>query len=270
VTVEVPGKDDSGAGLGRGIPTKMRFAGTALVELAVAAIGYIVYSLTCGAVRGHQTIAFSNAQLTVEFERATGILIERQMQAPILAHYWLLQAFNSIYMFGHLPLVIVVALWTFAFHRPQYRVIRNAVLISGGIALIIFFVFPLAPPRLVPSLGLADTAAMVSPVYDTVEPKVFFNPYAAMPSMHIGWDVLMGFALIWCASYPFVRWAGAVLPIGMIFAIVVTGNHYVVDGLAGAAVGFFGLLIALALEQMKLGYGITTAVRRDVAVNTAD
>jgi membrane-associated phospholipid phosphatase len=270
MTLEVPRLDASNVRLRRRVPPRLRFAGTALLELVVAAIGYVVYSLTCGAVRGHQKIAFSNAQQVVEFERASGILIERQLQAPILAHHWLLQAFNSIYMFGHLPLVMIVAFWTFAFHRPQYRVIRNAVLLSGAVALVIFYAFPLAPPRLVPSLGLVDTAAMVSPVYDTVEPKVFFNPYAAMPSMHIGWDVLMGFALVWCASYPFVRWAGVALPIGMIFAIVVTGNHYVVDGLAGAMVGLFGLLIALALEQMKLGYGITTAARRDAPISTAD
>jgi membrane-associated phospholipid phosphatase len=245
----------------RAILPKLRLAGIAIVELGVAATGYLVYSLTCGAVRGHQAIAFRNAQQVVDFERVTGLLVERHLQAPILAHSWLLQTFNSIYMFGHLPLVVAVALWTFVFHRAHYRVIRNAVLISGGIALIIFYVFPLAPPRLVPSLGLVDTAAMVSPVYDTVEPKVFFNPYAAMPSMHIGWDLLMGFALVSCASWRAVRWTGALLPVGMLFAIVVTGNHYVVDGLAGAAVGAFGLTIALVMEQLKLGYGITTAAR---------
>ena len=241
---------------------RLRFAAVALGELAVAAIGYLVYSLTCGAVSGHQSVAFSNANRIIQLERALGIFVERQLQAPILSHGILLQAFNAIYMWGHLPLVIGVALWLFVYHRSQYRVIRNAVLISGGLALIVFYVFPLAPPRLVPSLGLVDTAAMVSPVYDTVEPKVFFNPYAAMPSMHIGWDLLMGFALAWCSTHAFLRWIGVLLPVGMLVAIVVTGNHYVVDGFAGAAVGLLGLALAFGLERLRIGHGITAAAAR--------
>jgi membrane-associated phospholipid phosphatase len=246
----------------RPIPPKLRLAFIALAELAIAALGYLVYSLTCGAVRGHQAIAFINAQRVISFERSLGLLIERQLQTPILAHGWLLQTFNAIYMLGHLPLVIAVALWLYVYHRSQYRVIRNAVLISGGIALVIFYFFPLAPPRLVPSLGLVDTAAMVSPVYDTVEPKVFFNPYAAMPSMHIGWDLLMGFALAWCSTHAALRWTGALLPLGMLLAIVVTGNHYVVDGIAGAAIGDLGLVLAFGLERLRIGHGVTAASSR--------
>ncbi|HTE85335.1 MAG TPA: phosphatase PAP2 family protein [Dehalococcoidia bacterium] len=237
----------------------LRLARLALVELAVAAIGYLVYSLTCGAVGAHESVAFGNANRIVELERSIGILVERQLQAPVLAHGAVLQVFNAIYMWGHLPLVIAVALWLFAYHRSEYRVIRNAVLISGGLALIVFYVFPLAPPRLVPSLGLVDTAAMVSPIYDTVEPKVFFNPYAAMPSMHIGWDLLMGFALAWCSTHAFLRWTGALIPAGMLLAIVVTGNHYVVDGVAGALVGLACLLLAFGLERLRIGHGVTAA-----------
>jgi membrane-associated phospholipid phosphatase len=239
---------------------KLRFARVALTELAVAAIGYLIYSLTCGAVHQHEALAFANASRIIDLERSLGLLIERQLQAPVLPHAWLLQSFNAIYMLGHLPLVIAVAVWLFAYHRPQYRVIRNAVLISGGLALIVFYIFPLAPPRLVPSLGLVDTAAMVTPVYDTVEPKVFFNPYAAMPSMHIGWDLLMGFALVWCATHMPLRRFGALMPLGMLFAIVVTGNHYIVDGVAGAAVGLAGLGLAFALKRLRLGRGITATV----------
>jgi membrane-associated phospholipid phosphatase len=236
---------------------KRHLALVALAELAVAATGYLIYSLSCGAVTGHQSIAFQNAERIIQIERSLGILIERELQAPVLAHSLLLQIFNDIYMLGHLPLVIAVALWLFVYHRRQYRVIRNAVLISGGIALIIFYIFPLAPPRLVPALGLVDTAAMVSPVYDTVEPKVFFNPYAAMPSMHIGWDLLMGFALAWCATHVWLRWAGALLPVGMLLAIVVTGNHYLLDGVAGALVGLLGLVAAFGLEYLRIGHGVT-------------
>jgi membrane-associated phospholipid phosphatase len=238
---------------------RLRFALVALGELLVAAIGYLIYSLSCGGVHQHQALAFQNAARVVDFERSLGLSIERSLQAPVLPHAWLLQAFNAIYMWGHLPLVIAVAVWLFAFHRPQYRVIRNAVLISGGLALIVFYAFPVAPPRLVPGLHLVDTAAMISPVYDAVEPKVFFNPYAAMPSMHIGWDLLMGAGLVWAATWRPLRWFGALLPFGMLLAVIITGNHYVVDGLAGALIGLAGLLLALGLERLRIGHGVTAA-----------
>lgn len=242
-------------------PARGRLARIAFIEFAVAAIGYLVYSLTCGAVHQHQALALANAGRIIGFERSIGLLVEHQLQAPVLANGLVLQMFNGIYMWGHLPLVLAVAVWLFAYHRAQYRVIRNAVLISGGLALIVFYLFPLAPPRLVPSLGLVDTAALISPVYDTVEPKIFFNPYAAMPSMHIGWDLLMGIALVWCSTHRSLRWFGALLPLGMLVAIVVTGNHYVVDGFAGALFGLAGLLGALLLERMQVGHGVTTASR---------
>ena len=66
----------------------------------------------------------------------------------------------------------------------------------------------------------------------------------------------MGFALAWCSTHALLRWVGALLPVGMLVAIVVTGNHYVVDGLAGAAIGALGLLLAFGLERLRIGHGV--------------
>lgn len=237
--------------------SRRRLLAAAVAELLVAAVGYVAYSVSTGAVHAHQALAYANAARVIALERWLGIFIERPLQLPVLPHAWLVQFFNAVYMWGHLPLIIAVAAWLFVFHRPHYRLIRNAVLISGGIALIVFYSLPVAPPRLVPSLHILDTAALISPVYDAVEPKIFFNPYAAIPSMHIGWDLLMGIALVWCARTAALRWFGALLPLFMLVAVVVTGNHYILDGLAGAAVGLAGLGLALGLQHLHPGYGIT-------------
>ncbi|MGI8552996.1 MAG: phosphatase PAP2 family protein [Dehalococcoidia bacterium] len=234
-----------------------------LVELLVAAIGYIAYSLSTGAVYGHRALAFRNAARVIDFERSLGLLHERQIQSLVLPHQWLLQTFNAIYIWGHLPLLIAVAVWLFVCHRRGYRVIRNAILISGGIGLILFYGFPVAPPRLIPSLHIVDTAALIAPVYNAVEPKVFFNPYAAIPSMHIGWDLLIGLGLLWCSRSILLRWFGALLPLGMLLAVIVTGNHYVVDGLAGAVVGVAALAGALGIERLGIGYGLSGASLAD-------
>ena len=248
---------------------RLRILLLGLAELFVASVGYIIYSLSTGAVRQRQALAFQNANDVVEFERRTGLFHEQALQGLVLPHLWLLQALNAVYMWGHLPLIIVVATWLFCLHRQQYRLLRNALLISGGLALIFFYGFPVAPPRLVPALHLRDTAAMVSSVYDTVEPKVFFNPYAAMPSMHIGWDLLLGVALALWSSVRVLRWAGWFLPFAMLFAVVVTGNHFIVDGIAGAAVGLVGLGAALVIERLRFGFGISGASLEQESVHQA-
>jgi len=231
---------------------------TGFAEILVAAAAYIAYSLSCGAVPAHRDLAFANADRVIALESSMRILVERQMQLPVLPRGWLVQVFNAIYMWGHLPLIIAVLAWLFLLHRPQYRLIRNSLIVSGAIGLALFYGVPLAPPRLVPSLHIVDTAALISPVYDTVEPKVFFNPYAAIPSMHIAWDLLIGMALVWCAGLASVRWLGALLPFAMFVAVVVTGNHYLVDGLAGAAVGLVGLGAAIGIQVLGVGGGVTS------------
>lgn len=241
-------------------PRWQRIVLLGLIELLVAAAGYLVYSLSTGAVHEHQALAFHNASRVIAFEQGLHLFQEARLQSLVLPHMWLVQTFNAIYMWGHLPLIIVTVVWLFLFHRDRYRTFRNALLISGAIALIVFFLFPVAPPRLVPGLNLKDTAALISPVYDTVEPKVFFNPYAAMPSMHIAWDLLLGISFIWCSRQLWLRWFGVILPAGMLFAVVVTGNHYIVDGVAGALLGLLGLAIALEMEHLRLGHGLTGPV----------
>ena len=218
-----------------------------LWQLFVVAVGYIVYSLSVGAVhwagveQSRYSAAVHNAQRIVDFERLIGLFHERGMQQALTGNAALMQFFNAVYMWAHLPLIIVLAVWLYVRHRPDFRATRNAVLISGAIALLIFQIFPVAPPRLLPGAGFVDTAAKVSGVYDTVEPKVFFNPYAAVPSMHVGWVLLMGLALWRYAGWRIARWLGLALPLFMALAVVVTGNHYFFDTISGAATALVGL-----------------------------
>lgn len=227
----------------------------ALWQLVVAAGGYIVYSLSVGAVHwagaeaARRSAALANASHIVACERALGLFHERAWQDVLAANAASMQFFNAVYMWGHLPLIAVLAVWLYVRHRPDFRLTRNAVLISGGLALIVFQLFPVAPPRLLPGFGFVDTAAKVSGVYDTVEPKIFFNPYAAMPSMHVGWVLLMGLALWRHAGWRIARWFGAVLPLFMAVAVVATGNHYFLDALSGVATALLGLWLAAFAER---------------------
>gem|GEM_PF-874092 len=241
----------------------------ALWQLAVAAGGYIVYSLSVGAVQwagaedARHSLALADARHVIDFERMLGIFRERQLQSLIIDNDALMQIFNAIYMWAHLPLIIALAVWLYWRHRDHFRVTRNAVLISGAIALIIFQIVPLAPPRLVPGFGFVDTAAKVSGVYDTVEPKVFFNPYAAIPSMHVGWVLLMGLTVWQYAGERRIAWLGLALPVLMSLAVVITGNHYFSDAAAGVVTALIGLWLAGWAERHL--YRNRRATRADVA-----
>jgi membrane-associated phospholipid phosphatase len=116
--------------------------------------------------------------------------------------------------------------------------------------MVVFVVYPLAPPRLT-DLGVMDTVTQSSSAYRVLQPPMFVNQYAAMPSLHAGWDLLVGIAIISAASSPVLRAVGAVLPVLMALAVVTTGNHYFVDVPAGMGLALLGHAVAGLLARRR-------------------
>lgn len=189
----------------------------------------------------------------INIEKSFGIFWEVEMQGWVLGYQWLVDFFNFFYLFGHLPVIGVLAVWMYFWHKPQYLLMRNAFLLSGAIALIFYVNFPTAPPRLLPDalgFGFVDT---VFDQYNTGRPftfGAFVNEYAAFPSMHIGWNLLAGIA-VWMASKNiFVRAFAVLMPAVMTADIIFTGNHYIIDALAGFVVMMIGLGIAVGGKML--------------------
>lgn len=190
----------------------------------------------------------------IEFEKNLGIFWEADLQRLVLDHDWLVQALNAFYLYGHLPVIGALAVWLYFWHRPQYLLMRNAFLISGAIGLIVYVSFPVAPPRFLPEWGFVDT---VLNQYDTgrpLTPTFFVNEYAAMPSLHFGWNVLAG-AAVWLASrHIALRTFAVVMPILMLAVIVLTANHFFVDAAAGILAVILGAAIAAGVRKLVLRY----------------
>jgi membrane-associated phospholipid phosphatase len=144
--------------------------------------------------------------------------------------------------------IISVGAWLLWSSPHKYRILRNGFLISGAIGLVVFATFPVAPPRLL-EIGLIDTVTERSTAYRILQPPAFVNQYAAMPSLHFGWDLLIGIVLVRHARPRYVRAVGILLPLAMGWAVVATANHFLVDSLAGAALALFGLLVATLAAQ---------------------
>lgn len=209
-----------------------------LIVLAVVA-----YFGVRGLTEGSADLAIANAERVIELEMALLIAVEARLQDALLVSKALVNLVNWIYIWGHWPVIAVVAVWLFFHDPPRYRLYRNAFLVSGAIGLIIFALFPVAPPRLL-DLGTIDTVTLYSRAYRVLQPPVFVNQYAAMPSLHLGWDLLICIALFQSTRLWALRAFALLLPPAMFAAIVLTANHYVVDGVAGVTVALVGLGIA--------------------------
>lgn len=219
-------------------------------ELVLVVAAFLVYFAARAAVVSRASDALLNAHDIIELERTLGMYWELQMQAWILDSYVAIRVMNWVYFWGHMPLVIVFAIWLYFTHRRHYWLVRNAFLASGAVAVVIYATYPLAPPRLVPFEGFVDTMALFDRVsYQAQETQAFVNPYAAMPSLHFGWSLLLGAVVAWVGRTPLSIAFGVAWPVAMFFSIVLTGNHFILDAVAGAIVSFAGLVIAVGLER---------------------
>lgn len=220
-----------------------------LHEAVVVVCAFLIYFLVRGMVVDRASLAYGNARDVIDFERDLGLYHELTIQSWILGHYALVRAVNAIYFWGHMPLVIAFAVWLFVRHRHTYGLVRNAFLASGAIAVVIYALYPVAPPRLLPGEGFIDTIAVHDQLsYNAQETGAFVNPFAAVPSLHFGWSLLLGLAVAVEARHWLLRAAGIAWPVVMFFSVVMTGNHFIVDAVAGGIVSFAGLGVAWLLS----------------------
>jgi hypothetical protein len=224
---------------------------TALRELALVVGAWLGYFGVRALSEGRAAPAFAHARSIVRLERSLGIYWEPALQDFTLDHHLLVTLANWVYIWGHWPVIAGVALWLYRHDRDGYRLLRNAMFISGGIGVFIFAVYPVAPPRL-SELGFVDSVTTWSHAYRALQPPSLTNPYAAMPSLHLGWNLLVGVLLVGRAPSPIARIFGALLPMAMVLAVIATANHYIVDVAAGAALALIGLQAARRLAAAKV------------------
>ncbi len=217
------------------------------VVLIVAAI--VLYFVVRGLIATRVQFAYRNAQRVVDLEQSAGVFTEKELQDAIVDHPWLVNLVGYIYIYGHRPVLAVTLLWLLLRHRREYSRFRNAMLISGAIGLIIFASFPVAPPRFLTDYGFVDTVTQETSAYRVLQPPAFVNQYAAVPSLHFGWNLLMGIAWATVARHRISRLFGWLMPPAMLAAIVLTANHYLFDALVGGAIALFALLVATRLAE---------------------
>jgi hypothetical protein len=219
-------------------------------EITLVVLAFLCYFIVRGSVVDRASEAVNRSFQIINLERNIGFFWETELQTAILGSKLLIQLFNFIYFWMDFPFIILVGIWMYCWHRRQYTLTRDAMLLSGAIALVIYHFFPVAPPRFLPEFGFVDTMAEYSRLSyqaETAQPLV--NPYAAVPSLHVGWPVILAVGVIMATRFKPIWILAVLLPVAQLFAVVSTGNHFIFDAQVGVIVALAGLGLALAMQR---------------------
>ncbi|KOV71248.1 membrane protein [Streptomyces sp. MMG1121] len=234
-----------------------------LIRVVYAAYQQVRLAATGGTISGGRARAEHHGRIVLDVERFLHIDIEHWANHAVVKIGWLKDFFNFYYESFHfvVPLTVLAVLY---WRRPvDYRWARASLGFATFLALIGFWLFPLAPPRLMPTLGMIDTVHGVQdfskPNYGTL--TALTNQYAAMPSLHFGWALWCGVVIAIIAPKWWMKALGLLHPLFTVSAIIATGNHWVLDAVGGAAVvsAGFGLSYLLQGPRAKMVTAVTGA-----------
>jgi hypothetical protein len=236
------------ARIGRWLPHGWGDAGK---QLGLFALADVCYETVRGIAEGNANQAFANARAVIDVESSIGLFFEEGLQDAVMQQPWLIDIANFAYMNSHFVVTTVFLGWLYLFRNDSFYFVRNMFLIAMGLALVGYTLLPTAPPRFFEELGFVDTLDMVSVNHDSALVQMFVNPYAAIPSMHCAFSLMIGVAgalvtrniagrVLWCAY-----------PLFVFFVVMVTGNHFWLDGAIGWAVAGLAALGAVQLARVR-------------------
>ncbi|HVU74348.1 MAG TPA: phosphatase PAP2 family protein [Mycobacteriales bacterium] len=240
MSVDVPARPVGAAADAEG-PTATQLArATALVEIGVV-VGLFLLWRTLGTIAGHHTTgAVAHGRSVWDVEQDLHLPSEVALQRRVLPHTGLVRALDIYYVAAHVGGMAVFAIWMWVRHRASYRRWRRAIVLFTGVAFLVQL-WPVAPPRLVPGLGFVDTARLYhQSVYPAQTDHGLADQVSSMPSVHVGWAILVAVAVIAVSRGPW-RWLAVLHPLLTMTAVVVTANHFWLDGIVA------GALVAVAV-----------------------
>jgi hypothetical protein len=228
---------------GRVLPPRWaRFVTAASVETALVCGLFALWQLANAATHHAHSGGLSHGRAIWDLERTLHFPSETSFQHLIIGHAWLVRAANYYYASAHLTGMVIFLGWLWLRHRDDYPRWRNVVALFTGMALLIEMM-PVAPPRLIGNTGLVDTAMVYGQSVYAFAGDIA-DQYAALPSIHVGWALLIGVAMVRCGG----RLAGAVGATHAaltVSVVVLTANHYWFDGVTAAMV----LAVAIAMQR---------------------
>ncbi|MFE7972818.1 phosphatase PAP2 family protein [Streptomyces shenzhenensis] len=212
-------------------------------EFLLVAGLFLVYKFGRQLATGHTGEAFHNAHRVWDLERTLRLPDEGAVQSALLHGDALVRLANTYYATVHFPATLAFLAWLYLRRPAHYLWARQVLAAVTSAALVLPFTFPLAPPRMLAATGLVDTARVYGPsVYGPPSSDHLSNQFAAMPSLHFGWALMVAIGLI-AATRSRARWLWLLHPLITLLVIVGTANHYWLDAIVAAAM--LGLALAV-------------------------
>lgn len=206
-------------------------------EVVVLVVLDMVYEHLRNLVPLREAEAMARGWDLFDFEQRIGLDIELTLNHLVVRHEWIAQIANYDYSFFHLPITGGVLIWLFWMHRRIYKTARTVLVFTTVLGLIGFWLFPMAPPRLLEGSGFVDTVVHFHTLGSWGSPAVadHSNLYAAMPSLHCAWAMWVGLSIFFVARHKLVRVIGLSYGIWTVFVVMSTANHFIFDAFAGYA-----------------------------------
>src|SRR3954467_11273805 len=209
--------------------------GDAARQLSLFVVAELCYEAVRGVADGQRATAIVNGQNVIDFEKGTHTFFEPHLQ-HIFDSRWMVDFANFMYMNSHFVVTTAFLVWLYLFRNQNFYFVRNMFLVAMGLAVVGYALLPTAPPRMFD--GFTDTITQYAQVnHDSGLVKLFINPYAAIPSMHVAFSTMIGVTGVLISRHTITKVLWAAYPVLVFWVVIVTANHFWVDGA-------FGLLVA--------------------------
>src|SRR5277367_6870670 len=208
-----------------------------LRQIGLFGLAYLGYRLARGLVEGDANAAFAHARDVISFERTLHVFVEPSVQAWASGSHVLMDFSSWLYVNAQTTVTVAALVYLYLRHNRNFYFVRNMFMVAMAIALLGYVVFPTAPPRFLPEWGFSDSVADLTGVHvshTSAAMTALVNPYAAVPSMHVAFALMIGWPLARLVRWRVVRVLWLLYPFLMAFVIVATANHFIVDAMLGA------------------------------------
>jgi hypothetical protein len=224
-------------------------------QLGLFALADLLYETVRGVAENNTALAFENARSIASLERSVGLLFEPDFQEWLIGKRVLVDFVNFMYVNSHFLITTAFLVWLYLRHNDRFYFVRNMFMVAMGLALIGYLAFPTAPPRFLPELGFVDTISYYADVrHDSAFVALFFNPYAAVPSMHVAFSLMIAGPAIAVARRKVVKALWVLYPPLVTAVVIGTGNHWWFDAAVGALVALTSALAArFVLSRLRPG-----------------
>lgn len=207
---------------------------------------YYLYRIVRGLVDGHPNIAYEHARDIVQLERSLHSFIELDVQRWAIANPFFIDLANWMYVNSHFLVTTTFLAWLYIARNHAYYFVRNMFMIAMAFALVGYVAYPTAPPRFLPEWGFQDTVANMFGTATAESANVLYNPYAAVPSMHIAFALMIAVPAAQLVAHRALKLIWWIYPVLVTFVVIATGNHFWIDAFLGALVACASALIAKA------------------------